>query len=78
MKKLQEPQNFTKYLGYAGTPFLLVVAPCFGYFIGFWLDNYFQTTPYLSYFFLSLGVVAGIREFYKLVKEIGKDDHPSS
>lgn len=66
--------SFRKYLKFAGAPFLLIVAPIFGFFIGLWLDRFFSTTPTLSYIGLTLGILAGIREFYRLVKEIGKDD----
>lgn len=62
-----------QYLRLIGVPFLLVVAPLLGYFIGHWLDGFFHTS-FLSFIFLSLGVVAAIREFYKLVKSLKTDD----
>lgn len=62
-----------QYLRLIGVPFLLVVAPLLGYFIGHWLDGFFQTS-YLSYIFLTLGIIAAIREFFKLVKSLKTDD----
>lgn len=76
MKEPDDDASYTKYLSFVGVPFLLVVAPTCGFFIGFWLDKYFNTKPYLTYIFLVLGIVAGIREFYRLVKELGDSDKP--
>lgn len=75
MKKKDDDLNYTKYLSFVGVPFLLVVAPTCGFFIGYALDKYFNTKPYLAYIFLVLGIIAGIREFYRLVKEIGNIDN---
>lgn len=75
MDEEDEDNGYTKYLSLIGVPFLLVVAPLCGYFIGDWLDMYFNTSPYLAYIFLALGIFAAIREFYKLVKQFGDDDH---
>ena len=74
MKSPKKENDHLKFLSLIGVPFLLVVSPIFGYFIGYWLDIYFNTKPYLSYLFLILGIVAGVREFYKLVKEFTNDD----
>ena len=75
MDEDEEDNGNTKYLGLIGVPFLLVVAPICGYYIGFWMDGYFNTSPYLAYGFLVLGVIAAIREFYHLVKKFGDNDH---
>lgn len=74
MKEDKRNPHFARYLGLIAVPFLLVVAPICGYYIGYWLDKYFDTAPILSYVFLVLGIVAAIREFYRLVKELTKDD----
>lgn len=73
MDEEDEDSGYTRYLSLIGVPFLLVVAPICGYFMGYWLDNHLNTTPYLSYIFLAFGIFAGIREFYKLVKQFGDD-----
>ena len=55
-------------------PFVLAVPPVAGLLIGMWLDTLFDSEPYLMYVFLILGVVAGIREFYRLLKRTGSFD----
>jgi ATP synthase protein I len=52
-------------------PFVLAVPPILGWFIGKWLDKHLHTSPYLKYVFLILGILAGIRECYRLIKEYG-------
>jgi F0F1-type ATP synthase assembly protein I len=78
MEENKNDPQYTRYLSFVGAPFVLVVAPICGYFIGSWLDTYFGTYPYLSYGLLILGIISGIREFYKLVKSVGNDDQPDS
>ena len=56
---------------YITLPFVLAISPIIGWAIGRWLDKYFETTPYLTYSLLFLGVVAGVREFYRIVKKYG-------
>ena len=45
---------------------------CIGLAIGFYLDRYFQTKPWLTIIFLLLGVAAGFRSLSSLAKEIDK------
>lgn len=75
MKEDKDGQDYRKYLRFAGAPFVLVVAPILGYFIGLWLDGYLETAPYLSFIFLFLGIISGIREFYKMIKAFGEGDN---
>ena len=49
-------------------PFILALAPIVGYFLGKFLDQKFQTEPWLSLVLLALGFVAGVRETIKIVK----------
>jgi len=39
-----------------------------GWFLGSWLDTVFGTGPYIAYFLLFIGTVAGFREVYRLIK----------
>ena len=73
-KKEKDKEDYLRYLSLISVPFLLVVAPLLGYFFGHYLDTFFDTKPYLSYLFLFLGIVAAIREFYKLIKKFQNDD----
>lgn len=74
MDKEKKDEEHRRYLRAIGLPFLLIVAPACGYFFGHWLDMKFNTKPYLSYLFLGLGIMACIRELYKIFTTFGKDD----
>jgi len=41
--------------------------------IGYYLDRFFDTGPWLTLVFLILGVVAGFRGLFSLMKEIAKN-----
>lgn len=56
-------------VNYATLPFVLGVPPIIGWFIGDWIDHYFDVAPYGVYTMLVLGLVAGVREFYRIVKK---------
>jgi len=45
-----------------------------GVAIGYYLDRYFKTGPWLTLIFLILGVVAGLRSLFSLIKEIDKNE----
>ena len=45
-----------------------------GVAIGYYLDRYFKTRPWLTLIFLILGVVAGFRSLFSLMKDIDKKD----
>lgn len=58
---------------YITLPFVLGIPPIVGWYIGSWLDGYFETSPYGMSIFLVLGLIGGVREFYRIVKKY-KDD----
>jgi ATP synthase protein I len=58
---------------YAMLPFIIGVPPIVGWYIGSWIDKHFDTKPYGMYILLALGVIAGAREFYRIIKQY-KDD----
>jgi ATP synthase protein I len=43
-----------------------------GLAIGYLLDRYLDTKPWLTIIFLILGVIAGFRSLFSLAREIGK------
>ncbi len=43
-----------------------------GLAIGYLLDRYFGTKPWLTIIFLLLGIVAGFRSLFSLAREIGR------
>lgn len=69
MTKKKPEEDYRRYLALVSVPFVLIAAPICGYFIGAWLDGYFNTEPYLSFILLAIGVFAAVREFLKIVRE---------
>ena len=45
-----------------------------GVAIGYCVDRYFYTRPWLTLIFLILGVVAGFRGLFSLMKGVDKDE----
>jgi ATP synthase protein I len=45
-----------------------------GVAIGYDLDRYFHSGPWLTLIFLILGVVAGFRSLFSLMKDLDKDE----
>ncbi|HHH31728.1 MAG TPA: AtpZ/AtpI family protein [Polyangiaceae bacterium] len=42
------------------------LAVALGYFMGHWLDGRFETTPYLTYFGLFIGLAAAFKGIYRV------------
>lgn len=67
-----------RQVGYLTTiPFLLLASPLIGYGLGRLLDKLFHTT-FLTWVFLVLGVVAGIREVVRVIRRVTPDDPPKN
>jgi ATP synthase protein I len=45
-----------------------------GVAIGYYLDRYFHTGPWLTLIFLILGVAAGFRSLFSLMQGLDKDE----
>lgn len=58
-------------VSYMTLPFVLAVPPIIGWAIGFWLDKQLNTKPWFMYGLLVVGLIAGVREFYRIVKKYG-------
>ncbi|HEX9751564.1 MAG TPA: AtpZ/AtpI family protein [candidate division Zixibacteria bacterium] len=54
-------------------PFVLLVGPLIGYYLGDWLDRRYGTEPWLMVIFIVLGFTASGREVYKLIKSAARD-----
>ena len=74
LNKKSDDEESRRYLGLIGIPFVILATPLCGYFIGYSLDVFFETKPYLSYLFLALGIAACVREIYKIYTTFGKND----
>lgn len=46
----------------------LVVSTCVGLAIGYFLDKYLNTRPWLTLIFMFLGIISGFRELYRLAR----------
>jgi ATP synthase protein I len=57
-----------------GIALVLAIFGCF--FLGRWLDQQLGTDPYLTLLFLLLGIAAGFRNIYVLIKRYLRDDKP--
>jgi len=53
---------------------VIAIFGCF--YLGRWLDQQLETEPYLTLLFLLIGIAAGFRNMYLLVKRYVKDDKP--
>ena len=71
-KNKESKLKMAKQVGiYITVPFVLAVPPMIGWFLGQWLDAFFNTSPYLMYLFLLLGFASGFRELYRIIKRFG-------
>ena len=71
--KVTDPKEMKKLGVYVTIPFILAVPPIIGWFIGKWLDEVFSLF-FLKYIFILLGLIAGFRELYRLIKKFGDDE----
>jgi ATP synthase protein I len=60
--------------GSIGIAMVIAVFGCF--FIGRWLDRQLGTEPYLAFLFLFIGIAAGFRNIYVLIKRYVKNEKP--
>lgn len=66
---------FSKHFMQAWTVGLnLVLSTFVGLAIGYWLDRFFNTSPWLTIIFLILGIIAGFRELFRMAKKEMRDD----
>jgi ATP synthase protein I len=57
-----------------GIAMVIAVFGCF--YLGRWLDQQLETEPYLTLILLLIGIAAGFRNMYLLVKGYVQDDKP--
>ena len=57
-----------------GIALVLAIFGCF--FLGRWLDQKLGTEPYLTLLFLLIGIAAGFRNIYVLIKRYIRNDKP--
>jgi ATP synthase protein I len=59
------------YASSIGIAMALAIFGCF--FLGTWLDGQLGTEPYLTFLFLLIGIAAGFRNIYVLMKRYFKE-----
>jgi len=42
--------------------------------MGYFLDSYFKTSPYLTIIFMLFGIIAAFKTIYMLLKKVKKED----
>jgi len=57
-----------------GIALVLAIFGCF--YLGRWLDQKLGTEPYLTLLFLLIGIAAGFRNIYVLIKRYLRNDKP--
>jgi ATP synthase protein I len=56
----------------------LVLATFVGLAIGYGLDSLFGTSPWLTFIFLLLGIIAGFREILRVARKQEENDGPDT
>lgn len=63
------------HLAYASSVGVAMVLAVFGgLFFGHWLDDQMGTKPFFTFLFLFIGIVAGFRSLYTLIKKHFRDE----
>jgi len=57
-----------------GIAFVIAVFGCF--FLGRWLDRQLGTEPYLAFLLMLIGIAAGFRNIYVLIKRYVNNEKP--
>lgn len=73
----KETRESAIQMAYASSIGITMVLAIFGcLFLGTWLDGKLGTEPYFTLLFLLIGIVAGFRNLYVLIKKYFKDEQP--
>lgn len=69
-KKTAEPHNrsFWQALNASSAGLVFFLSIAIGGVIGYYLDKFFGTSPYLLLFFLLMGIIAGFRNLWQFIK----------
>ncbi|MDA8126668.1 MAG: AtpZ/AtpI family protein [Deltaproteobacteria bacterium] len=73
----KESKQAAIQMAYASSIGIAMVLAIFGcLFLGAWLDRKLGTEPYFTLLLLLVGIVAGFRNLYVLIKKYFMDDKP--
>jgi ATP synthase protein I len=73
MKK-DRKKFYTRAMRYSAVGLEMGFSVAIGVAIGYFLDRYFHTSPWLLLFFLILGIIAGFRSLFSLIKGLDKNE----
>ena len=72
----KETKKSAIQMAYASSIGIAMVLTIFGcFFLGRWLDRQLGTEPYLTLLFLLIGIAAGFRNIYVLIKRYLKTNN---
>ncbi len=80
-EKKKQKELFGQLMRYSAVGIEMGVAVGIGVVVGSYLDRRFDTEPWLLLTFLGLGIAAGFKAFFRLVKQLSpsrKDNQRSS
>ena len=70
----EETRKYIKLLAIASTMGIsMVLALVIAIIVGYYLDKWFQTSPLFFLIFMVLGIIAGFRNIYVIMKRTEKD-----
>jgi ATP synthase protein I len=61
-------------LSYSSLGIEMGLSVAIGIGMGYYLDKFFKTAPYLTIIFMILGIVAAMKTIYTLLRKIQKED----
>ena len=71
----KDPWNKVRQSGaFVMIPFVMAVPPIVGWFIGRWLDRFFNISPVMMYILLAFGILGGIKECYNIITRFGENE----
>ncbi|MDP2690249.1 MAG: AtpZ/AtpI family protein [Deltaproteobacteria bacterium] len=70
-KKEEEPGVFKGLATLSSMGIAMVVSTLIGLLIGIYLDKVFSTKPWFTIIFLILGIAAGFKNIYEMIKKYG-------
>lgn len=75
MTALDSKKNVVKsMLSYSSLGLEMGLCVAIGVTIGYFLDKYFETYPYLSIVFMFFGIAAAMKTIYKMAKKMEKEN----
>ncbi len=73
----KETKKSAIQMAYASSIGIAMVLAVFGcLFLGTWLDRKLGTGPYFTLLFLLIGIIAGFRNLYVLIRKYSRDEQP--